>query len=317
MTESARRALLLTALLLLPVSASAQTLAEDQASEDGEQADALGSGSGAAVVTVDSGHSLSDEQAVLEEDEPAVAPDDGIDPTEHENTDYFSAGAIFRGIIIPDFMQRLFVDYRGGTPINAGMGAYFNWRRNGFNVIAEVWYAGFQNEGYYHGLGADDTEMEQIQSHLGAVFGNFVFGWAFTVTNWFAIELGLGLGFGGMVGNMYRQEAYPSGGGYAACTGPGAPNPSYCEPTLETRNPDTGRLDGTRVHGGTYQQNGGANNGPSPFYFGDGGVPPMFFWIDLPRIGLRFRPIRQIQIRLDGGYNLYGFNFGGSIGYGF
>src|SRR4051812_32658385 len=124
MTESARRALLLTALLLLPVSASAQTLAEDQASEDGEQADALGSGSGAAVVTVDSGHSLSDEQAVLEEDEPAVAPDDGIDPTEHENTDYFSAGAIFRGIIIPDFMQRLFVDYRGGTPINAGMGAY-------------------------------------------------------------------------------------------------------------------------------------------------------------------------------------------------
>ena len=29
------------------------------------------------------------------------------------------------------------------------------------------------------------------------------------------------------------------------------------------------------------------------------------------------RPIRQIQIRLDLSYNLYGFAFGGSLGYGF
>lgn len=327
MTVTVRLALALTALALVPAGVSAQTLAEEQASEDGEtpaeSADGLGTASGSSVATVDSGTALSDEQAVLEEDAPVEAHDDGLDPTERPNTDNFSLGVIMRGVVIPDFIQGLFVSYRGPTPVNMGMGGYFNWRRNGFNVIAEVWYAGFQNQGYYRDASDPDTETEMIQSHLGVIFGNFVFGWAFDVTNWFAIELGLGLGFGGLVGDMYRQEARPVAGGqygYASCRGTGDGDPAYCEgPPVEMPNPATGRLDDNRVHGGTYQieNNGAAGTGPSAFYFGGGGVPPMFFWVDLPRIGVRFRPIRQIQIRLDGGYNLYGFNFGGSVGYGF
>ncbi len=320
MTAPHRFAFALAALSLVPAAASAQTLAQDQASEETESADALGT---SGVSTVDSGHALSDEQAVLEEEPPVEPADDGIDPTERPNTDYFSVGMIMRGIVIPDFIQGLFVHYSGPTPVNMGGGGYFNWRRNGFNVIAEIWYAGFGNQGFYRSESDPDTETEMVQSHLGVVFGNFVFGWAFDVTNWFAVEVGLGLGFGGMVGDMSRQEARPDArapNGYTACAGPGDGNPSYCEgPPIESPNPANGRLDGGRVHGGTYQitNNGSAGTGPSAFYFGDGGVPPMFVWVDLPRIGLRFRPIRQIQIRLDGGYNLYGFNFGGSIGYGF
>jgi len=32
---------------------------------------------------------------------------------------------------------------------------------------------------------------------------------------------------------------------------------------------------------------------------------------------VRIKPIKQIQIRLDGGYGLYSFFFGGSLSYGF
>jgi hypothetical protein len=144
------------------------------------------------------------------------------------------------------------------------------------------------------------------------------------VTEWFAFDIGFGLGFGGMVGNLTRTEAYRATGTreLQACTGPGTPAASGCESPLELRG-SNGRLDDTRQRGGTYQELStgdptiDARNGPNPWYFGDGGVPPMFFWLDLPRIGVRFKPIRQVQIQLNGGYNLYGFNFGGSIAYGF
>jgi hypothetical protein len=314
--------LLLSLTLVAP--ASAQTLEEEMAASEGDGAsggsgepggEVLGSGS--SVVTVDSDHSLNDDQAELEEVAPVETVDDGISPGERPDTDYFFLGAFMRALFVPDFIQGLFVSYEGGTAINGAGGAYFGWRRNGFNVIAEVWYAGFGHQGFYHGSGADDSEYESVQSNLGVVFGSFLFGWTIPVTEWLGIDIGFGLGFGGMTGNLTRTEAYRdrtvAGAPLRECADVGTPDATYCEGPREMANPTTGRLDDTRLEGGTYQRLTGTN----PFYFGDGGVPPVFFWLDLPRIGVTIRPIRQIQIRLDGGYNLYGFNVGGSIGYGF
>lgn len=324
MRTSWRLALVASSLWALSAPmASAQTLEEEMAAEegssssvagDGEVASDEGTGDGAVVstLTVDGGVGLSDDQAELEEVQPIETQDDGISPGERADTDYFFAGAFFRTLFVPDFIQGLFVTYEGGTAVNFGGGGYFGWRRNGFNVVAEVWYAGFYNQGFYHGAGAEDSEFEQVTSNLGVVFGSFLFGWTFTVTEWFGIDLGFGLGIGGMVGSLYRQEAYREAGAgtrLRPCNGVSSPDPGYCDSPAETRGPD-GRI---AVEGGTYQ-NGTAGN---PFYFGDGGVPPMFFWLDLPRVGLNFRPIRQLQIQVNGGYNLYGFNVGASAGYGF
>lgn len=115
-----------------------------------------------------------------------------------------------------------------------------------------------------------------------------------------------------MVGDLYRTEAYNAGGGWEPCTDVGNPDATFCEGPREMPGP-SGRLDDTRQRGGTYQRITGAN----PFYFGEGGVPPIFATIDLPRISFRFKPIRQIQLRIDTAYNLYGFSFGASAGYGF
>lgn len=320
--------------------ASAQSLEEEQALDDSQDSVATdaspeddASGTSTAQPVTTSSVELRDDQAAYEErtgGREALGPDE-TDPRELADTDYFFLGAFARGVVVPTFMQGLFVQYSGGRgasgdPVNMGAGAQFTWRRNGFNVTIEAGYLGFGTAGYYRGLDAADTEYEFIESNLGMVFGSFLFGWSIDVTDWFAFEIGLGLGFGGVVGDLYRTEAYRDSATntLAPCTGPGSPaSGDFCEPSLELRSASSGRLDGNRQRGGTYQRyrtgdpTQDSRNGATPFYFGDGGVPPIFFSMDLPRIGLRFKPIHQLQIRVDGGYNLYGFNFGGSLAFGF
>lgn len=307
--------------------ASAQSLEEEQSSAAPSGTSDTASTDASAASTSPATNELTDDQVITEE-RVGVEHVDEFSPTERPDTDYFFFGATARGVIVPEFIQSILVQTEagegsGGAPLNLGVGAYFNYRRNGFNVTAEAWYLGFGTSAYYHGIGAADTEYEHIQSTMGAIFGSFLFGWSFDVTNWFAIDLGFGLGFGGFVGNLTRDEAYrdSSTRTLRTCTGPGTPDPTYCEPGVEVRDAN-GRIPDNQT-GGTYQslRTGDptidSRNGANPWYFGGGGVPPMFFWLDLPRVGVRFKPIRQIQIRIDGGYNLYGFNFGGSLGYGF
>ena len=320
--------------LALADLASAQTLEEEMmeaeaeggsGSGDSGTGTAGGTGTGAgggAAGTGDpdegGGHQLSDEQALYEEGATVESGDSGIDPRELPDENYYFLGVFGRGLIVPQFIQNLFVA-EGATPVNGGFGLFFNWRRNGFNVQIEAFYQGFGVEGFYRGAGDPDSEFEFIDSNLGVVFGSIGFGWGFDITEWFAIELGFGIGFGGLVGDLSRQEAWrdSSTGTLAACDGvdlpAGTAATGYCEGPIERPGPE-GRLDDTRTRGGTYQISQGT---PNPHYFGDGGVPPLFFTIDLPRVAFRFKPIRQIQMRVEGAYNLYGFSFGASAAYGF
>lgn len=324
------RSVRLASLVFLALSlATAPVLAQSGGSSSLSSPDGEG---GASVRTVSADHALEDDQATIEErarEDAIDAPaDDGINPRELPDHDYYFAGAFFRGEVIPSFIQQIFVHYEGGTPVNWGGGAFFGWRRNGFNVRAEVWYLGMGNVGFYRGLNAVDTELERVQSDLGVVFGSFLFGWTFWVNEYFGIDLGFGLGIAGVTGNMWRQEAYRSPstptGTPVECARPGDPmdGGGYCE-----TGPVEDRHTNHDADGATYQRYCAANPSdpyctgssgrPTPFYFGDGGVPPLFLWLDLPRIGITIKPIRQFEIRIDGGYNLYGFNFGASMGVGF
>jgi hypothetical protein len=306
-----RSSLTLALLTLVPSFAAAQAV---QAVDDEDPAAADRRESAAGL----GGTELSDEQALLEEQAPREQGRSGFEPGERENQDYFFLGALARAQILPSFPFELGgVTFPAGydVPVNGAVGAFFNYRRNNFNIQLEVFYQGMGWSGFLRGTGDPQTETEFIESQLGIVFGSFNFSWAFPITEWFAIEVGMGLGFGGVVGDLYRTEAYQATGTgeWQPCSGPGVPDSAYCEGPLEMPNPSTGRLDGTRTRGGTYQQ----ITGPNPHYFGEGGVPPMFATIDLPRLSFRFKPIHQIQIRVDTAFNLYGVSLGGSVAYGF
>lgn len=256
---------------------------------------------------------LSDEQALLEEQAPAESGESGLDPREREGENYYFIGLLARGLVVPAFIQNIFVA-TGQTPVNGGFGAFFNYRKNGFNVQLELNYQGFGVDGVYRGIDQPEFESERILSRLGLIYGNVSFSWAFDITDWFAFELGFGIGLGGLVGDLYRQAVVQTAdGSYVDCTGPGRgiggnPESVYCGPNEW----ETGDRPGP--NGDAYQITEGR---PNPHYFGDRGIPPIFFNIDLPRIAFRFKPIRQIQLRADFAYNLYGFSFGASAGYGF
>ena len=51
-------------------------------------------------------------------------------------------------------------------------------------------------------------------------------------------------------------------------------------------------------------------------WFGGGSVPVFFPHISLPELGLRYKPIKQLETRLSVGFSLTGFFFGLSGSYG-
>ena len=242
---------------------------------------------------------------------------DANDPHEEANTDYFFIGAFYRHVIIPGFIQQLFVD--GGIDgSNPGVGLTFNWRKNDFNVIANVWWNNAEASGYFRALGDPRTDTEFIQAHMGVVFVNAEFMWSFPITDWLAFELGFDLGFGFIYGGLTRTEAYESRnasgtgqGDWQACNDVGNPNAEYCEgPRLP---PET-----CWANPGGHYQCTEPNWTTRDSATGDTGqVPVIFPWISLPHLAIRIKPIRQVQIRIDGGYGLYNFFFGGAVSYGF
>ncbi len=250
--------------------------------------------SGPMVINVHAGDRDRDDD---EEEEPQQSP---VDPHELEGQSYHHLGVFARGIFAPQFIQNLFV--AGGTNgLNVGLGAFYNYRRDGLNIIAEVWWAGFYAAGPFRGLSETDFETEWVESELSVVFGSLALMWSIPLTSWLAFEIGFGLGFGGVFGGLYRTEAHPTADGWEACAGEGNPDPAYCDPSTSNGGE------------GSYQR---VENSPEPYNF-SGGVPPLWFWIDLPRLAIRIKPLRQLQIRVEGGFAAYAFYAGGSVALGF
>jgi len=278
--------------------------------DDGVADDGVADDGAAAPATDDETPArLGDEQAEMADEEEREVFRDSTDPFEEEDTDYFFLGALGRAVIIPGFIQSLFVD--GGIDgFNPGVGLTFNWRRNNFNVIANVWWNNAQGDGYFRAPGDPRTDTEYITVDLGVIFVNAEFLWSFPVTDWFAVELGFDLGFGFIYGDLVRNEAYETSSGsddWQPCSGPGDPRApgGYCEPPVPSSQP-------------CYDANGGHYNCTEPNWFTEGGDTPFIFpWVGLPHLAVRFKPIHQFQIRIDLAYGLYNFNFGGSLSYGF
>lgn len=329
MSRIARTSLVL-ALISFPTAAIAQSTGTVTRADAGAGGTATG---GPPPGGTERAGALGDEQALLEEREAPPPQRSGFEPGEIHDETYIFLGLLARVLIVPSYPFEIAEQQTQGfdAPANGAGGLYFNYRRNAFNVQIELLYQGMEWEGFARDRNDPDGETEWIRSRLGLVLGYVGFGWAFDITDWFAIELGFGLGFGGLLGDLYRQEAYRTPTGtYQRCDGPSQPvSGDYCEGSgaggpgadgVEYPNPANGRLDDDRIRGGTYQLTRGtfgSGTGPNPFYFGPGGVPPIFFTIDLPRLSFRFKPIHQLQIRIDTAFNVYGISLGGSIGYGF
>jgi hypothetical protein len=237
------------------------------------------------------------EEPKAEETAPADAA--GNSPVEEPGKTYRFVGLRYRGIIIPKFMMNLFGD-GGRTTYNHAFGPEFTIRKDAFEYVFSLWWAGYHMKDTPFKASSDGNDAwEIVKSNLNVIFLTSDFLWSSEVSPEFAINYGMGAGFGIVFGSLERTQAYPGNGNanldpyeWEKCTAAGNPDPTFC---------------------------GGDNNhynGYTEPSWADGGSKPIIFpWL-VAQTGLRYKASKQFVARLDLGFGTSGFFFGLGANYG-
>lgn len=269
---------------------------------------------------------LSDEQVLTQQELGVETVRRGTDPYEDPDNRYFYLGGFFHYHILPAGIIELFVQ-EAFTVTNPQFGLEFTIRKDGFEVVVGAWYADFRTEGGFLANGDPITDLEYIDSNLRAAFVGATFLWSTMFNDYIGLQYGLGVGIGYVFGDLIRTEGYPSqNSGWQPCQQPasrgiaeqpgrpfdmahpsGAPLGEFCQdpipPDGSTTVPQT-NLDG---------EEGAHYNVEARNWF-DGGSVPNFYFRLAPQISLRFKPIHQIVIRADVGFDIFsGVFFGGAL----
>ena len=220
-----------------------------------------------------------------------------------------SVGARAWAFITPPWMVRLFayVDDNWSGVLSVSPGLEYVYRKGGLDVIAGLQYTSLSADpGYFHGSGEQDIATERVQSDLWVLYANVLFLWGTRFNDWFELQYGTGVGLGYVGGNLYRTQVYNDGGTYRECD----PVPPGTRPALPSRG---GYCDTANAHY-PYTDNTRYSEPrlgePRPGESSTGAIPPVVPWISIPHLALHFRPHRNVDIRLDGGFALVGF-YGG------
>jgi len=246
----------------------------------------------------------------------AYDPNDMTYTREDPTKSYTFVGVRYRGTIIPAFLEHLFVN-DGGTVYSNSIGAEVDFRRDGKSNILWLAYTeyGFGNTLFLQ-KGVDDVPQNYsiVSSSLKGIYIGLDEQWSAPVADHLDFEYGFGLGLGGLFGSIYNSWVYQTGANTPGAIG--ADNGNYyapCASTSQTRasvsmnscNPSA-HQNSTEVKVGNYSEKN---------WFQGGSVPVIFPHI-AGNIGLRYKPIKQLQTRVDLGISLTGFWFGLSADYG-
>lgn len=238
-------------------------------------------------------------EAKAEKAEPV--PDAAADsPVELPGQTYHFVGLRYRGVIIPKFMMNLFGE--GGATVYAhGFGPEAAIRKDGFEYVFSIWWAGYyMDETPFKASNDPVNAWEIVKSELDIVYLTADFLWSQEIGPQFSINYGMGAGFGLVFGDLYRTQAYPPSGSanqdpydWQKCNGPG--------------DPAVGEFCGNdNDHYGGYTE-------PS---WADGGSKPIIFpWL-VAQTGFRYKAAKQFVARFDAGFGTSGFFIGLGADYG-
>lgn len=234
-----------------------------------------------------------------------IGTDDDDLSNKKNETEYF-LGMRFRDFIAPSFIFDLFVD--GGATVNVfTFGPEFTVRTGNFDIelaatygdfsMDEVMFKSKKDEPRAYEVVSSDLKMLSITVDL---LGNI----ALDKERKYSILIGGGVGLGGVLGNIYRSQAYPKDPNKiseersdwvkcAAVGDPAAPQNgvNWCDNSNENYN--------------DHSEPSWANGGSKPF---------LFPYIALPHLAFRAQPIEHLQMRVDTGFSIYGFFFGFGAG---
>ncbi|MCK6586262.1 MAG: hypothetical protein HUU21_28335 [Polyangiaceae bacterium] len=249
-----------------------------------------------------------------EEEAVAKAARSENDPREDPLKTYYFVGLRFRDVIVPKFMMNIFSD--GGATVNVfTFGPELTSRKNGIEYDIGLSYADYSmNEFLFKGNGEGDESWEIVSSDMKVIYVNIDI--LFEVwkhdSGMFSFMVGGGVGLGGVLGNLYRTQAFPDDtsrlntddvSAWNKCTGP-SDQPLVAGSTIPYCDKSNTHF---RVNGEDYSEPSWANGGAKPF---------IFPWLAIPQVSFRYKPVKQFQARADLGFSITGFYFGLSAAYG-
>jgi hypothetical protein len=316
------RPLIATLLLVFAVTPLALAQADGQkAKKPKKGADA------AASASTDSAASSAPAASAAEETAPSAAPSaaesaapgsnvpepaadaslwDSKNTYEDPKDTYYYVGLQYRGTVIPQFLENLFVN-DGATVYSNTVGIALDMRKEGHSTIPWITYTdyGLGNTIFFEKSKPDQpANYSMVNSSLKAVYFGLDELWSIPLepNHKVDFELGFGIGLGVVFGSLINDWVYTvpagtpnavkgaNGNYYAACTStaqPGDTNGS-CSTGAHDNPPPGGKV----------------NNYQEKDWFSGGSVPDVFPRISLQLLGVRYKPIKQMEFRLGAGFAL-------------
>lgn len=222
---------------------------------------------------------------------------------------YMFVGLRYRGNIVPKFMLNMFVD-EGKTIYSNSIGVELDLRKDGFSLIPALQYTEY---------GTGDILFKQkntkeiagnyslVNSSMSAVYATADLLWSTKISKNFAFEYGAGFGLGVVFGDLMNNWVFVD------------PNGSLGSDTGKRFSPcQSVQPAGTGCNKADHQNSDvdKVNKYAEPSWFSGGSKPVIFPWIGFPQLGLRYKPIKQLVMRLHTGFSLTGFWFGINGEYG-
>lgn len=222
----------------------------------------------------------------------------GSSPVEQPGQTYLGVGLRYRAIIVPKFMMNLFGD-GGRTVLANGIGPEFTVRKNAFEYEFSALFTSYAMDPTPFKASSDGPQAwEIVQSKIKVLYLTADFEWSHDFAPEFALNYGVGAGFGFVWGDLLRTQAYPGSGA----------------------NPNTGDgylpcIDKFKPHPDCGDDNNHYNGYTEPSWANGGSKPVIFPWLAL-QTGFRYKPHRNFIARFDAGFGTSGFFLGLGADYG-
>jgi len=239
---------------------------------------------------------------------PTETASEGDDVFEKAGKTYYFIGLKYTHTIIPKFMINLFVN-EGATFHSNAFALTAEIRKDGFSFIPALAYSeyGTDNVLFWQKNTPDiAANYSMVKSSLKSLGVRADLLWSTKVHKNWDIEYGLGVGvdfiFGSLANNWVHEDANgelsaSNGKHYTACkTG---------DTFIGCNKGDHQNADVAKVGG--YEESSWANGGSKP---------NLFPHLAVPQVGVRYKPIKQVEVRGVLGFSLTGFFLGLNVAYG-
>jgi hypothetical protein len=232
------------------------------------------------------------------------------DTTEDPTKRYYFIGLRYRGDVIPQFMLNIFVN-GGKTLYSNSIGAEIDLRHDHFSLIPAITYTEYGTGDILFAQKSEDATQagnwSLVNSSLKGLYFSADLLWSTRIADHWDFEYGAGFGLGVIFGTLEDNWVYNanSAGGTnfnestaLPCTTAQVAAYLSCQSVGHKGNPP-------QING--YNEASWVNGGSKPSIF------PL---INFPQLGVRYKPIKQMEARLGIGFSLTGFWFGLSANYG-